>query len=478
MKSKVWLLVLVILFTSLAGCSFPVISTPTPLDSPEVTPRPTSSPAPTEPPVIITVAELTFRVTLPTNTPPEEPILLSILDEVTGLAINTQNYNLRAENESIYSVTLQFPVGTTVKYRYIRQGEITAAEHSSDGRPVRYRIISANSSGVIHDLISRWNDTTYTGPTGRLSGQILSETTGEPVPNLLISAGGQQTLTRWDGSYLIEGLPPGTHNLVAYAMDGKYHTFQQGAVIADQSTTPGNFTVLPAELVPVEFRVSVPEDTIPAVPLRLAGSLHQLGNTFADLAGGISLPAERLPTLIFQENGEYILTTELPVGAFIRYKYTLGDGFWNGEMTEAGDFRLREFIVPEKGIVIKDKIASWTSRGGFAPIWFDVSPSEDTPGGDGISIQLNPWGWTQPLPMWQLAPDRWVYLLSSPLQMVGDISYRYCRAGQCGEAGEIPPDKSRLVSPSDDFQNFEDSITGWSGVVPVPEFAITETVEI
>ncbi len=39
----------------------------------------------------------------------------------------------------------------------------------------------------------------------------------------------------------------------------------------------------PAQLVNIIFTVSVPDSTQKGVPLRLAGNLLQLGNTFSDL---------------------------------------------------------------------------------------------------------------------------------------------------------------------------------------------------
>jgi len=39
--------------------------------------------------------------------------------------------------------------------------------------------------------------------------------------------------------------------------------------------------------------------------------------------------------------------------------------------------------------------------------------------------------------MWHLGEQRWAYILFSPLNVPGNISYRYCRAGQCGTADDI-----------------------------------------
>ncbi len=458
-----------ILLLLLAACSQLPFGTPAAQDPTAAPPAESGPPTETPlPPPPIQVAEIVFRVTIPPGTPSDGAIELSVLDEVTGLALNPTHYPMQAETPDIYTVTLQFPVGGVIKYRYTRAAEIRAAEHTSAGRPVRYRLFQVTASGSVHDIVSRWNDTEFASPTGRLSGKITDGPDGQPLPNILVSAGGQQVLTRWDGTYLIEGLPPGTHNLVAYALDGRYATFQQGVLIATQATTPAAFSMAPAPLVNVTFYAVAPQDTIPAVPIRLAGNLHQLGNIFADLPGGISTPAARLPVLEYHPEGWYTLTLQLPVGAYLNYKYTLGDGFWNMETSPEGDTILRELIVPDRDVVINDTINHWGSRGGLAPIWFSITTPADTPPTDTVWVQLNPWGWTQPLPMWRAGENRWIYLLSAPLHFVGEVQFRYCRNAQCDTAAEMAPETGRAFTPTTDIIPLEGQVARWAAFDPLP----------
>jgi len=65
-----------------------------------------------------------FYVEVPTDTPANEPVLLSVLDEVTGLALNARRYPMKPAENGQYVLGLPFPVGTTVKYRFSRQGDI------------------------------------------------------------------------------------------------------------------------------------------------------------------------------------------------------------------------------------------------------------------------------------------------------------------------------------------------------------------
>ena len=97
----------------------------------------------------------------------------------------------------------------------------------------------------------------------------------------------------------------------------------------------------------VSFEVQAPDNTTPAVPIRLAGNLYQLGNTYADLAGGFSTLATRMPVLSPLPGQRYTVNLTLPAGADVRYVYTLGDGFWNADVRP--ESQSRQIIVPESG---------------------------------------------------------------------------------------------------------------------------------
>ena len=464
-KYAILLLPAMLIFSSLA-CD---LTLPTSSETPPgQTPAPANStPAP------LPQSDISFRVEIPANTPAGQPLTLNILDEVSGLAFSTKSYPMQAEDNRHYTLTLAFPIGTAVKYRYSRQGpSAPIEEHISDGRQLRYRLYHVEGPGVVQDFISRWTDTPFSGATGRISGTALDAVTGYPIPNLLVVAGGAQTLTASDGSYLLEGLPPGIHNLVALSVNGSYRVFQQGAVVAADSTTPAELRLTPAPVVNLTFHVTVPPDTIPAVPIRMAGNLYQLGNTFADLSGGVNTLAARMPVLGLQPDGTYHITLPLPVGTHIRYFYTLGDGFWNAEYALGGERRYRELIVPETDFEYHDAIEAWSS-GNSAPITFDVTVPANTPPGDTISIQFKPlFGWTEPIPMWRLGENRWAYVLLSPLNIVGNISYRYCRNDQCGFADDINTAGSNNsgypVSSGLFRQTIVDQVDAWSWMQAYP----------
>src|SRR5512140_3647593 len=65
-------------------------------------------------------AEVTFTVRLPDPLAANEVLAISILDEVTGLALNAVDYQMTASDAITYTVTLAIPDQALIKYRYVR----------------------------------------------------------------------------------------------------------------------------------------------------------------------------------------------------------------------------------------------------------------------------------------------------------------------------------------------------------------------
>lgn len=407
---------------------------------------------------------VTFEVAIPSQLAADKGISLVILDEVTGLSLNARRYTMQTLDATHYRVQIPLTIGSVTKYRYARNGDIPAEEHTSDGRPVRYRLMQALPGALVQDIVTRWSDSSFQEPTGRLYGQAV-DLDGRNIPNILIAVGGFQTFTAADGTFRVEGLPPGLHTITAYSLDGGYKTFQQGALIAAGATTPARITLTPSEWVDVQFIVRLPADTPPGVPVRLVGNLSMLGNTFASLSGGVSVSATRAPVLNPLPDGRYGILLRLPVGTDVRYKYTLGDGFWNAERSANGSFVLRQLIVPVDGAVLDETIAGW-SDGKSARLVFDVTVPDETPADDFVSIQFNAFGWTEPIPMWRLGDHRWAYFLYAPVpeQLLG---YRYCRNQQCGSADDAAtPGRTsagRQITPGSTPQTLSDVVKEWYG---------------
>ncbi len=416
------------------------------------------------PPTPQPVAQTTFTAVLPEALQPNETLAVAILDETTGLSLNAAQYPMSARDSLTYTATLPLPYNSVVKYRYIRSGASQVLEDANLGTPIRYRMYFVAGPAEVQDIVSDWGDKSYTRPTGTISGKVLNADTGSPLPNILVTAGGAQSFSDSMGRFELFDLPTGTQNLLAYSLDGFYQPFQQGAVVAENHSTVVNLSVKPAQLANVTFSVAIPDTTMPGVPVRIAGNLLQLGNTFADLQGGISAVADRMPVMSLQPDGHYSVTLAMPVGAYVQYKYTLGDGFWNAEHKTDGQWALREFIVPPQDTVLQDTVATWTA-GDSAPILFEASVPSVTPPGDIIYIQFNAFGWMEPLPMWPLGNNRWTYKLYGPLNMLGSFTYRYCRNGQCGSADDVqtvgaaPSGRKAITSLVG--QDIHDTVSAW-----------------
>jgi hypothetical protein len=438
-----------------SGCIFSLRELPT---------LPLATPANLSAPTMLPKAQSVFIATVPEPLADGEALALALLDEVTGLALNAELYPMQASDPLTYSATLALPHRAVVKYRYVRLGTAQVTEDDSLDLPIRYRLYFAAGPAEVKDVVSGWSDKTVSGQVGSIQGRVLNIDTGAPIPDILVAAAGRRAFTDSAGRFDLQGVGTGTHNLVAYAIDGTFEPFQQGATVAAGLNTAVEIEMKAAPLVRVTFSVATPID-IQGTPVRIAGNLVELGNTFADLQGGLSTLSERMPVMAFQPDGRHSATITLPVGAYVQYKYTLGDGFWNAEHTADGAFRLREFIVPAQDMVIQDAVETWNA-GNSSPVLFEVVVPADTPASDIISIQFNPYGWTEPIPMWPLGGGRWLYKLYGPINTLSNLHYRYCRAGQCGSADDLSTAgdaaQGRIVETSLVSQDIKDSVGAWA----------------
>jgi hypothetical protein len=455
------LLFIIILALSSQACAISLIEWPTfPTASPSnpnLPTGPTATPLPR--------AQVTFTVRLPEPLPANEVLAISILDEVTGLALNAVDYQMTAVDTITYTATLAIPDQALIRYRYVRLGASRINEDTNSDINVRYRLLHVSGPTQVVDTLNSWVDKPVGTLSGNIFGTVVNSDTGAPIPDIMVTAGGVQTLTDSAGRFQLIGLRGGTHNFVAYALDGGFQTFQQGATVGENQSTPVDVRLKPAQLVNVIFTVSVPQETQRGVPLRMAGNLLQLGNTFSDLRGGLSTVADRMPILTPLPDGRYSVSLFLPAGADVEYKYTLGDGFWNSEFTSTGQYVTRHLIVPTQNMTVEDVVQSWQA-GPNSPILFEVTVPQNTPTGDIIYIQFNPYGWTPPIPMWSKGNNQWAYKLYGPLNIVGSFGYRYCRNAQCDSADDAltsgEASRGHTVTPSIAPQDIFDTVNEWT----------------
>lgn len=405
-----------------------------------------------------------FDLTIPAPLTGGEGIVLEILDEVTGLPYNIQQYLLSPASELRYTTSLPFPTGSVLKYRYTKIGSGSHPEATLAGGEVRYRMLLVDGETTVTDQVQFWQDPSLPGDieTGQLSGQIISAESGLPLSDILVSAAGLLTITDANGHFSLEGISTGVHNIVFYAINGAFETFQQGAVIAADQITSINISLNPRKAVEVTFFVTPPNDA-QGVPLYMAGNIVQLGNTFTDLSGGMSIDPKKLPMLAQQDNGTYEITLSLFSGLDLRYKFTLGDGYWNAERSSiSGSWFVRQLIVPDQDVSINLTIDSWHSTNS-EPITFEISVPTETNPGDEKFIQFNNGGWTSPLPLWPLGNGNYLYILFAPLEQSVPIAYRFCRNENCSEAlNATAVEIESTVLPDEAAQTVPVRIDSWA----------------
>jgi hypothetical protein len=155
---------------------------------------------------------------------------------------------------------------------------------------------------------------------------------------------------------------------------------------------------------------------------------------------------------------------ELYEGTHLQYRYTLGDGAWNGELDSSGQPRLRQLVVPPTDLLVEDAITSW-SPPRAASVTFEALTPAGTPPNDVISIQFRTDRWLPPIPMWRVGSNDWRFVLYNPASFESSVFYRYCRNLACGAADDAaspgPGASGRIFSPAFLSQNLRDSISGW-----------------
>jgi hypothetical protein len=430
---------------------------------------------------------ISFLVRAPGDTPAGDKVILNILDEVTGLTLNPTSYEMKLVDVGLWQLSLDFARNALVHYRYsLQSGEIEAGSGSG---MVDYRTYYSSGNNQVEDTVAHWTGTEFHGTTGRVRGLVRDAVTGLAVPGLVVGTAGMRTLTDTSGFYMLSGVPTGKQTLVAFDMDGNYRPFLQEAIVADGQDTPADLLLSPAPKVTVSFHLYIPQSETPAgAQIRMAGNLLMLGNTFQPGAASTMVEPARTPLMTMMDDGTYILSLAMPVGAHVRYKYTLGDGFWNAERDSQGRMVLREIIVPEYDTIIENGVTSWKSSSQGTVMFNAVAPA-GTPSSEKVYIQFSPFQgiWMRPIPMWMIGPQQWTFTLTSPLEWPGQVSYRYCRNGMCGLADDVSTagDESngRFFQVTPAPQSVVDAIPGWTvwpdtsaAVIPAPSAPVRSSL--
>jgi hypothetical protein len=424
-----------LLLLATAGCNaLPQIVVVTPTPAPP--PQPTLTPIPS--------AMMTFTARAPANTPAGAVVVARVFNEVNG---DYTEVLLQSAGDNVWTGSTAVTFGEVVRYKYVRTAPSFAEEFTPLRQAVPFRLFSiTDQNSAAADVIATWSDTEFRGDQGGLRGIVRNSNTGQGVLGAIVAAGGQVTLTAFDGSFTLYNIPAGSQRVTVIAPDGSLRPTQTTALVPVSDFASVDLSSPDPNIVTITFSVRVPNGTDPAAVVRVVGNAAQLGDNFIPGLGGSAIAVGRAPVLARQADGSYAGNVQLYEGSVLRYAYTLGDGRWNTELDSGGQRLLRRYMVPFGNASVQDTVATWHA-GPSAPVTFEVTVPSNTPPYDTIAIQFNTTEWGAPLPMWRVNVNQWRYTLSYPLTFNGNWHYRFCRNLACGAADDSAPPLSRSFTP-------------------------------
>jgi len=388
----------------------------------------------------------------------EDEISLDILDLVSGVSHNLERYVLN-KTENGYRLSAMLPQGATIAYRYTLTHPIEVSENLPDGSALPFRQLVVRDNLVVNDTIAGWPEAPYNGPLVDLNGAVADDETEAPLADVLVNVAGKTAMTDMNGRFFIRGLPVGKHNLVATLADGSYLCFQQEVNMVENLATLAIIRMTPLPEVTVTFVMTPPNEAVGA-PVRIAGNLRQFGQTFADMSAGTGVQAVNMPLMARNADGKYVTQINLFSGSMVRYQYTLGDSFVNSERGQDGNRVVREFIVPNKDVIIDDSVATWRIQQQTPVSFFTTSPG-DSNSPDQVYIQFNQGAWSNPIPMWPMENNQWMLVYNRRSASGEPITYRFCRNADCILGEENYPNTTPRSFTAGTVTEVRDTISAW-----------------
>jgi len=352
-------------------------------------------------------------------------LAIDVFDEVSGMLYNIERFPLSRQPDGIFVGTLMLPENATLRYRYVMTAPLEVSEQKADGTPVGYRVAFVQKNAAIKDIVSGWPNAPYAGQTADLNGIVHDSKSNQPLPDILINIAGYQTFTDMTGRFVLNDLPVGVHVLSAVSIDGSHLTFQQQANLVADLSTPAVIQMIPLPQIKVTLNLAAPNDATGA-PVRIAGNYAQSGAIFNEYAQGTV--ASRMPLMLHNEDGSYSIQLNLHAGNVFRYKYTLGNGYINAERDQNGALLLRSVTLPDHDVIISDQVTTWRIDNQKPTTIIAQAPSS-TPPEDSVSIQFFTNHAQQPIPMWPMDNNQWMFLFFGSSSL-GTVTYRFARNDQ------------------------------------------------
>lgn len=417
------------------------------------TPKTTSESTTAQTTVTETVS-ITITVKVPDNTPGTDTVSMR-----KGLYFgsNEEVVTMTSLGNNTFRTTIKAPKDSILRYGYSRNGDWDKEESYvyRDGK-FRIRELLAQKDLVINETIAKWEDLPLlTSVTGTLTGTVTTAA-GQPVMGLTVSAGPFQTVSAWDGTYKIFGVPAGQCAVTIRTDNGEYVAQVSQVTIPADGIATQNFTVTPATMTTISFNVRVPDDTPPDAEPRLYGDTFHLG-MFPSFEGS-AIDTSSIRPMTNTGGGIWTYTTTLGAGTSFQYLYTLGDFKINQERDSIGKNVVRAVTASGNAMTINDTVSTWKA---FYQVAFTLdvqSPTSDT-----VYVTGDGWDGWEPIKMWSQGSNRWKYIwYADPFQT---LKYKYIRIGDpaIGMEELIPDTNTSFREIGITFTDIavSDTITSW-----------------
>jgi hypothetical protein len=356
-----------------------------------------------------------FRVRLPEDTPPNEPVYVMVLPFTDWYWSEDQHVPLEPAGDGWWTATASLEEGALVRYVYDRWDETEWSAfkdtREAHGEAVqiesRYLLVTEDLTQV-EDVVETWNDRRAPAQTGTLTGVVTDVETGQPLMDVDLSIGGINIASDYDGGFRLEGVAAGPQRVVAYHTTGEYAPAQVMGEVAAGETTALEVRMRRAKPVQVTFEVALPPDTPEWAEVKVVGSVRQAGARLAGfpnypvMAADLDLPAlER----VAPDRAVGVLT--LHEGTYLQYYYSIGSSAHGAERTQDGAQVFRSLAVPSSAdaLVRHERVASWRP-GGNARVTLHVTTPPSTDPRLPLMLAAGPHH-----TMTQTGPHSWAFVL-------------------------------------------------------------------
>ena len=364
-----------------------------------------------------------------------------------------------------YEAITEVQSGAIIRYSYDRHDGTNCCDSDvtrealGERFRMQYRFLLAEDGlQRVNDAIGTWNDLREPHIEGKITGRVTDRITGAPIFDADVSISGIHVGTRVDGSYKIEGLPPGEHTVIAHSDTGDFLPAQSVVVIIGNHSEIKDLTVSPTKLVPVTFEVVLPDSTPENAWVKIGGNISSLGARIAHPSRPLSPDNYFLP-LLEREGNTAFDEFMLPEGAVIEYFYTIGPIGVTNERGAQGATIVRSFIVGEYGDHRSDKVRFWNNEG-WSLVTLTLIPPVNTPEDAKIALNMGPSSWME-------RRDDGTYTTVLGTGPAGStMSYRYLLGDDFhggADASDAADDGLRMFTVQDGVSEITDTVTRWRG---------------